>query len=154
MTGSIQQLNRQHSSTTTTTTMEKSYRPKFRRCSSADDHGLTESMSDINQQKDISVFKRQSITSDADSGTEEIEQQMEHVVVASYYDNDDQSSVKSFSPNYDEGFSECDREEESSVQTITEDFKLPIIIQEDRKLHSCLVIMTQHKFVISQYKRY
>jgi hypothetical protein len=149
MTGSIHQLSRQHSSTTANTTMEKIYRPKLRRCSSADDHNSKELTPDINQQ--ISVFKRESITSDVDSGTEEIEQQLEHAFVATSFDHDDQVSIKSFGPNFDEGFSEC---EESQVQIQNDDSKLPRV-EQDRKLHHtlffCFVIMTQQKFVMSQY---
>ena len=130
MTGSIHQLSRQHSSTATTnTTMEKNFRPKLRRCSSADDHGLMESMVDIHQQKDFPVFKREYATSDIDSGTEEIEQQFEHVAITESFDIDDQSSVKSFG-HFDEGFSECYRD----AETPTEESKRPMI-EDDRKFH-------------------
>ena len=37
---------------------------------------------DDNQHKELSVFKREHTTSDVDSGTEEIEQQMEYVFIA------------------------------------------------------------------------
>jgi hypothetical protein len=106
-----------------------------------------ESMVDIHQQKDFPVFKREHTTSDVDSGTEEIEQQLEYVAITESFDKADQSSIQSFSPTLDEGFSECYREEEAQNQMANEESKLPLI-EDDRKLHNtlsffCLVIMTQ-----------
>ncbi len=108
MTGSINQFNRQHSSTTGSSTMEKIYHSKLRRCSSADDHNSMELIPDDNQHKEIFVFKREHTTSDVDSGTEEIEQQLEQAYITTFNDNEDKLSIASFSPNPDEGFSECE----------------------------------------------
>ncbi len=137
MTGSIHQFNRQHSSHA-----EKTYRPQYRRCSSADDHNSMELIPDDHQHKELPVFKREHLTSDVDSGTEELEQQLEHVYLATSNDNEDEASIKSFGPNPDEGFSECEQEEKSQLPLIINDRKLS-------KIYFCLVIMTQQKFVLS-----
>jgi hypothetical protein len=142
MTGSINQFNRQHSSTTGSSTMEKIYRSKLRRCSSADDHNSMELIPDDNQHKEIFVFKREHTTSDVDSGTEEIEQQLEQAYITTFNDNEDKLSIASFSPNPDEGFSECEREMESQISLIKKDRKLS-------KIFFCFVIMTQQKFVMT-----
>ncbi len=107
--------------------MEKSYRPKLRRYSSADEHNSTQLTADDRLEKEKFLFKRESIGSDIDSGTEEIEQlQLEQVFTGTTTnDNEDQFSVQSFGPNPDEGFSECEREtEESQLLKINKDRKL------------------------------
>ena len=120
MTGSIPQLHRQHSSTATThSTMEKTFRPKLRRCSSADDHSPLELCPTVNQKgKEIFSFKRASPTSEFDSGTEENEQQLEYVFLAPS-SNDDEPIAQ-----LDEGFSECEREEDLQLKKIKYDRKL------------------------------
>jgi len=129
MTGSIHQFHRQHSSTTTTTgssNMGKNYRPKLRRYSSADDHNSIELIVDDNQHKEFSDLKREHTTSDTDSGTEEIEQQLEQTFTATttINDNEDNLSIKSVGPNFDEGFSECERELQPKISLINNDRKL------------------------------
>lgn len=87
---------------------------------------------DENQSKEMFAFKRVHNKSENDSGTEEIEQQMEQLFIANMPTGDDQSSVQSVSPIPDEGFSECEREEDSQLTRITQDRK-------------CTVIMTKQK---------
>lgn len=125
MTGSIHQLNRQHSTTAGSSNMKKSSGPKLRRCSSVDDHNSIELILDDNHHKEFFSFKREHTTSDVDSGTEEIEQQqLEQVFMRTSIDNEDILSVKSFGPNLDEGFSECEREIESQLSLVKTDRKL------------------------------
>jgi hypothetical protein len=124
MTGSIHQLNRQHSSTTSSSTMEKIYRSKLRRSSSVDDLNSIELIPDDNQHKEFPDFKREHTTSDVDSGTEEIEQQLESAFTTTFNDNEDTLSVKSIGQNFDEGFSESEREIQSQRFLIKKDRKL------------------------------
>lgn len=128
MTGPIPQLNRQHSSTTGGSTMHKTSGSKHRRCSSADNHNSMELVHDDTERKEILFVKRERTASDDDSGTEEIEQQMEHIFMATVNDGEDKLSTKSFSPNFDEGFSENENQQEPQLITITNDRKLTNII--------------------------
>ena len=131
MTGSIPQLHRQHSSTAHST-MEKIYRPKLRRCSSADDHSPMESMGPMvnQQQKEFFSFKPATPTSDIDSGTEEIEQQLEQVFLSPPADQLVQ---------FDEGFSEYEREEDRQL----------VKIHHDRKFHHPFDIFSS--FLLGHY---
>jgi len=142
MTGSIHQLNRQHSSTTSSSTMEKIYRSKLRRSSSVDDLNSIELIPDDNQHKEFPDFKREHTTSDVDSGTEEIEQQLESAFTTTFNDNEDTLSVKSVGQNFDEGFSESEREIQSQR----------FLIKQDRKSSNtfffCFVILTQQNLVM------
>lgn len=116
MTGSIPQFLRQHSSTATA--VEKRYRPKLRRCSSADDHSPVESIPMVNQpQKEMFSFKPATPTSDIDSGTEENEQQLEHVFLPATFDQGEPI------PQLDEGFSEYEQEENFQLAQIKHDRK-------------------------------
>lgn len=118
MTGSIHRYNRQSSSTTTTgSTKEGVHQPKLRRCSSADEHNPSEFIPEIHFQKNKFSFKRGSPTSDIDSGTEEVEQQSEHVFLPAPSDTDEQI------PQLDEGFSELEREEDFQLSVIKRDRK-------------------------------
>ncbi|CAF1142990.1 unnamed protein product [Rotaria sordida] len=124
MTGSIPQLTRQHSSTADHSKMDKSYREKFRRCSSANDQTSIE------------------LISDDDSGIEEIEQQqqqqqLEYVFQAIGNDSEDQLSIKSFIPNSDDGFSECETQDETTLSLIKKDLKLAQNIPDDTKKDFC-----------------
>ena len=118
MTGSIHRFNRQYSSTATTnSTKEEVHQPKLRRCSSADEHNSPEFIPEVHFQKEKFSFKRGSPTSDIDSGTEEVEQQSEHVFLPAPSDNEDPI------PQLDEGFSESDREEDPQLAMIKRDRK-------------------------------
>jgi archaellum component FlaD/FlaE len=128
MTGSIHQLNRQHSSTTGGPTMHKTSDQKLRRCSSADDHNSMELVHDVTERKEILFVKRERTASDDDSGTEEIEQQMEHIFMATVNNDEDKLSTKAVSPNFDEGFSENENQQEPQLITITNDRKLTNIV--------------------------
>jgi hypothetical protein len=124
MTGSIHKFSRQHSSTTSGTTMDKTHSSKLRRSSSVDDLTSMELIHDDNEHKEFSFVKREHTPSDDDSGTEEIEQQMEQFCLTTFNDDEDKQSIKSFGPNPDEGFSECENQRESQLSVIKNDRKL------------------------------
>jgi hypothetical protein len=134
MTGPIYQYNRQHSSTTASSNMEKTHPSKLRRCSSADDHNSPELIPDDNYHKEFLYFKRERTLTDDDSGTEEIEQQLEHIFVSTLNDTEDNLVNKATGINADEGFSECENQEKSKIYCIKNDRKLSNIF--------CFVIMT------------
>ncbi|CAF4078335.1 unnamed protein product [Rotaria sp. Silwood2] len=121
MIGSIPQLTHQHSLTANHSKVDKSCRSKLYRCFSANDQDLIEL-----------------IHNDDDSGTEEIEQQqLEYVFQAIVNDNEDQLSMKSFTPNPDEGFSECETQDETTVSRIKKDLKLAQNILDYTKKDFC-----------------
>ncbi|CAF3331336.1 unnamed protein product [Rotaria socialis] len=141
MTGSIPQLTRQHSSAVDHSKMNKSYPPKFRRCLSIDDQDSIKLIFNDDQLKEnlYSLLQKSSIDDDDDSGTEEIEQQhqLEHIFLESCDDNENQLSIKSFGPNPDEGFSECETQDEIKVSFIKNDLKLAQSIADSTKQSFC-----------------
>jgi hypothetical protein len=137
MTGPTHQYTRQHSSTTVNSNPEKTHEPKLRRCSSADDHNSLELVPDDNDHKEYLYVKRERTMTD-DSGTEEIEQQWEHMVISTLNADENNLIRKTPGVNGDEGYSECENPEKSQV----------FDIQNDRKLSNlffCFVIMTRQK---------
>jgi hypothetical protein len=149
MTGSIHTYNRQHSSTTASSDMDKNHQLKLRRWSSADDNNSIQSVPEDNLNEEKFFVKREHTTSDVDSGTEEIEQQLDHMFIQTINDDEDQLSIKSFGVNADEGYSECEIPEKQLDEAETSVSR----IENDRKLKNifCLVIMTHEKSVMSQY---
>lgn len=117
MTGSNDRYIRQCSSTTTGSSKGEVHQPKLRRCSSADEQNPSEFIPMVLFSKEKFSFKRVSPTSDIDSGTEEVEQQSEHVFLPASSDTDE------VIPQFDEGFSEYEREEDPQLTTIKQDRK-------------------------------
>ncbi|CAF3393256.1 unnamed protein product [Rotaria socialis] len=144
MTGSIPQLTRQHSSAVDHSKMNKSYPPKFRRCLSTNDQDSIKFIFNDDRLKEnlYSLLQKSSINDDDDSGTEEIEQQqqqLEHNSLASCNDNENENQlpIKSFDQNLDEGFSECETEDEKTVSLIKNDLKLAESIADSTKQYFC-----------------
>ncbi|CAF1579813.1 unnamed protein product [Rotaria sp. Silwood1] len=104
------------------------------------DQGLIESMVDDDQHKE-NLFSKQKNTIDDnngdDSGTEGIEQQLEHTSITKFNDNEDKLSIQSVSPNPDEGFSECEIQDKSIHILIKNDLKLANNIPNDMKKDFC-----------------
>jgi len=123
MTGPTHQYTRQHSSTTANSNTEKTHEHKLRRCSSADDHNSLELVPDDNHHKEYLDFKRERTMSDDDSGTEEIEQQLEHMVISTLNADENNLTRKTPGVNGDEGYSECENPEKSQVFSIQNDRK-------------------------------
>ncbi|CAF3418344.1 unnamed protein product [Rotaria socialis] len=141
MTGSVPQLTRQHSSAVDHSKMNKSYPPQFRRCLSTNDQDSIKLIFNDDQLKEnlYSLLQKSSIDDDDDSGTEEIEQQhqLEHIFLEPCNDNENQLSIKSFGPNPDEGFSECETQDEIKVSFIKNDLKLAQSIADSTKQSFC-----------------
>ncbi|CAF3367691.1 unnamed protein product [Rotaria socialis] len=141
MTGSVPQLTRQHSSAVDHSKMNKSYPPQFRRCLSTNDQDSIKLIFNDDQLKEnlYSLLQKSSIDDDDDSGTEEIEQQhqLEHIFLEPCNDNENQLSIKSFGPNPDEGFSECETQDEIKVSFIKNDLKLARSIADSTKQSFC-----------------
>ncbi|CAF1135652.1 unnamed protein product [Rotaria sordida] len=137
MTGSTRIYNRQHSATTGSSKMEKSCGSQLRRCSSTNDRDSIELISVDDQLKENLFYKRKNSISDDDSGTEEIEQQLEYMCITNVNDNEDKLSIKSFGPNLDEGFSECEIQSESTISLIKIDLNLAKSIPDDTKKNFC-----------------
>ncbi|CAF3649934.1 unnamed protein product [Rotaria sp. Silwood1] len=105
--------------------MKKSDHPKFHQCLPTNDQNSIE------------------LIPDGDSGTEEIEQQqqqqqqLEYVFRATPNDNEDQLSIKSFTLISDEGFSECETQDETTLTLIKKDLKLAQNIPDHTKKDFC-----------------
>ncbi|UJR13253.1 hypothetical protein I4U23_000274 [Adineta vaga] len=138
MTGSIPQLARQHSSTATNSNLEKTQKVKVRRSSSADDseHPLALELKKIDT-NEVVYRKRESTIIDYDSGTEEIEQQLEQIYFPTIDVQEDNTFKPTTGSNADEGFSEYESEEKSKVLDIKNDLILAKTIPDDTKKDFC-----------------
>ncbi|CAF1062654.1 unnamed protein product [Adineta ricciae] len=139
MTGSIPQLSRQHSETATNSNMEKAQKhEKPRRSSSVDDHrGLLEVILDLHDQKDVFFPQRERRTTDYDSGTDEIEQQLEQTCFSAINTDEDEPSQVVTTCNADEGYSENESDEKSKILDIKNDLNLVKTIPDEIKKDFC-----------------
>ncbi|CAF1336007.1 unnamed protein product [Rotaria sordida] len=104
----------------------------------SDQHTI-ESMFNNGQNKQYLFYERKNIIDDNDdSGTEGIEQQLEHISIIKVNDNEDQLSIKSFGPNLDEGFSEIEIQDASKLELIKKHLELANNIPNDTKKDFCL----------------
>ncbi|CAF0986799.1 unnamed protein product [Adineta steineri] len=137
MTGSIPAFTRQESSTktmtttatTTVTDMEKTQELKIHRPSSVDDSGSCKSILDDHERKRK--------TTEYDSGTDDAEHQSEQKDVPESNVSDDQPTKQSHGQVVDEGFSECEAEEEFDVTKITADLDAAKLILDEVKKDFC-----------------
>lgn len=153
MTGSIPTLNRQHSETTSSSTMEKAkQRGKLRRNSSAEDQREPlEVILDFHEQKDIFFGQRERRTTDYDSGTEENEQQCEQTCSSTENVDEDQPSQFVATFNADEGYSEDENDETSKILSIQNDRKLSnisVLLSHDDISKTNNSVSLQHSFFL------
>ncbi|CAF2757314.1 unnamed protein product [Rotaria sp. Silwood2] len=137
MTGSTHEYTRQHSATTGSSKMNKSYESQLRQCLSTNDLDSLELIPVDNQLEEKLFYKRKTSISDDDSGTEEVEQQLEQMLITNLNDNEDKLSIKSFGHNPDEGFSEYENQPESAISRIKKDIKLAKNIPDEAKKDFC-----------------
>ncbi|CAF0843517.1 unnamed protein product [Adineta steineri] len=138
MTGSIPAFTRQDSSTktmtttttaTTVTNMEKTQESKIHRPVYVDDSSLYKSKLDDHERKhEIPEY---------DSGTDDAEHQSEHKDVPESNVSDNQPTKQSHGQVVDEGFSECEAEEEFDVTKITADLDAAKLILDEVKKDFC-----------------
>ncbi|CAF1157816.1 unnamed protein product [Adineta ricciae] len=139
MTGSISRLSRQHSETATNSNMEKVQKhEKPRRSSSAEDQrGPLEVILDFHEQKEVFFAERERRTTDYDSGTEEIEQQLEQKCFSAINTDEDEPSGCVATCNADEGYSENESDEKSKLLDIKNDLNLVKTIPDEIKKDFC-----------------
>lgn len=130
----MNQINRQLSSTAAHTKADGSSLAQLDECASIHDQDFSSTMPEQQQLEQILISSRKQTYSDADSGTEEVELQMEQLALVNSNDNEDQASVHSFELNGDEGFSE---NEDEGIQTV-------LAIKADRKCHPALFMLYHH----------
>jgi len=116
MTGSLL-FNRQHSSTAGHSNVNKTVRPKLRRCSSADDNNSFEIIPNENQYKEKLFTKHDPTSSDNDSGIEDFDQQIMNYACSKSNNVDEQEILTCF------GACEEEDDDADSTQTVTEEFK-------------------------------
>jgi hypothetical protein len=132
MTGSLL-LNRQHSSTASNPKKNRMIRPKYRRCSSADENNSLEIISNTNQTKEKLFKKFEPTSSDNDSGIEDFDQHVANVVDSQT--NNMQEEIEESSPCF--GACEDEDVEENVTPTNIQIFEYPQedlqVILNDRK---------------------
>lgn len=133
----MNQINRQISSTANHTKVDGSSLAQLDECASMHGQDFSSTMPDQQQLEQILITPRKQTYSDADSGTDEIELQMEQLALTNANDNEDQASVKSFEANGDEGFSENEDPYEQMTLAIKTDLNLAKTIPDDMKKSFC-----------------
>ncbi|CAF2685120.1 unnamed protein product [Rotaria sp. Silwood2] len=94
-------------------------------------------LDDGHEKENLFYQPKNTIDDDDDSGTEGIEQQFEHASITKLNDNEDKSSIKSFSPNPDEGFFESEIQHEPTRTLIKNYLELANNIPNDMKKEVC-----------------
>jgi len=117
--------------------MDKTYPSETGNSATAIDQVLIEIIPDDGHHEEKFFTKRKNTSSDHDSGTEDIEQQLDDMCIRDKNVHEDQSSEKSFEPGHDDGFYDDETTHNSNGISMHNDVELAKRIPDEMKKDFC-----------------